>query len=192
MPQNRLGIYLTCRTCGASFYVTRGRVKQSAQKSIEIKYCSMQCYDKRGDKNPFWGKTHSDKTIKGFQDTRKWEQAKDPERLRIELQALFDQGYTTGQVATLLHVGHRTIWRYKKQLGVQRAPTNLKHMRWYLRKAIGECQRCGWNTIPEVLQVHHIDPALGNFRANMELLCPNCHMVTHYEHHSGAWANAKD
>ena len=42
------------------------------------------------------------------------------------------------------------------------------------------CQECGWKEYPEVLVVHHMDLNHDNNRIdNLQVLCPNCHAVTH-------------
>lgn len=60
------------------------------------------------------------------------------------------------------------------------------HVRRFLfEKYDSNCQKCGWgekntasNRIP--LAVHHIDGNSSNNRPNnLELLCPNCHSLTH-------------
>lgn len=60
------------------------------------------------------------------------------------------------------------------------------HIYNYIRNFYeNKCSRCGWNEINEQtkkspLNIHHID---GNYRNNrfdnLELLCPNCHSLTH-------------
>jgi YHS domain-containing protein len=43
------------------------------------------------------------------------------------------------------------------------------------------CERCGYNTIPEILQVHHKDmDRTNNVLENLEILCPNCHAEEHW------------
>lgn len=52
------GSHFICKTCNKPFYVQPCRSKLGM-----VKYCSMRCYIKRGEKNPFWGKTHKQKSI---------------------------------------------------------------------------------------------------------------------------------
>lgn len=43
------------------------------------------------------------------------------------------------------------------------------------------CSDCGYNTYPEILQVHHKDHSRKNNKIdNLEILCPNCHQIKHY------------
>lgn len=44
-----------------------------------------------------------------------------------------------------------------------------------------KCNRCGWNKLIKILQVHHIDKdRSNNDLENLELLCPNCHAEEHW------------
>lgn len=54
----------------------------------------------------------------------------------------------------------------------------------YLAKAWNHnlhcCNRCGYDSIPEILEVHHKDHNHNNNEVdNLELLCPNCHAIEH-------------
>jgi hypothetical protein len=41
--------------------------------------------------------------------------------------------------------------------------------------------RCGWDSIPHILQTHHIDGNRShNTMDNIEVLCPNCHAIEHW------------
>jgi hypothetical protein len=52
-----------------------------------------------------------------------------------------------------------------------------------------ECHRCGYSEVPEVLQVHHIDrDRSNNHLENLEILCPTCHEVEHYQAGEGRWS----
>lgn len=43
-----------------------------------------------------------------------------------------------------------------------------------------ECNRCGWDEVPEVLVVHHRDyEKSNNAPENLEVLCNNCHALEH-------------
>lgn len=54
----------------------------------------------------------------------------------------------------------------------------------YLAKAWNnfphKCNRCGYDELPAILDVHHKDhDHQNNSLANLELLCPNCHAIEH-------------
>lgn len=43
------------------------------------------------------------------------------------------------------------------------------------------CNRCGYDSHPEILVIHHRDRnRKNNAVENLEILCPNCHAVEHY------------
>lgn len=50
MVKNR--IIIKCLKCGKSFEIKKSRENTA-------KYCSMACYDKHGENNPYWNKKHS-------------------------------------------------------------------------------------------------------------------------------------
>jgi len=53
-----------------------------------------------------------------------------------------------------------------------------------------KCKRCNWNEVPQILQVHHIDRNRKNSDINnLEVLCPNCHTVEHYNAKDGLYNN---
>lgn len=62
-----------------------------------------------------------------------------------------------------------------------------KHPNWkdestnYRSKVdITSCERCGYNTYINILQVHHKDRnRQNNTLENLEVLCPNCHCIEH-------------
>lgn len=45
-----------------------------------------------------------------------------------------------------------------------------------------ECERCNYSKYPEILVAHHKDrnPRNRDLK-NIEILCPNCHALEHYE-----------
>lgn len=50
------------------------------------------------------------------------------------------------------------------------------------------CEKCGYNKIPQILEVHHKDRNRNNNSIlNLEILCPNCHDEQHYLTNSGKW-----
>lgn len=49
-----------------------------------------------------------------------------------------------------------------------------------------KCMDCGWDTHPEVLQVHHVDENRKNNKLNnLMVLCPTCHNVRHFLNKTG-------
>ena len=52
------------------------------------------------------------------------------------------------------------------------------------------CERCGWDEVAEVIEVHHRDRNIrNNQRENLELLCPNCHSIDHFRAGDGQFGN---
>jgi 5-methylcytosine-specific restriction endonuclease McrA len=50
------------------------------------------------------------------------------------------------------------------------------------------CAGCGYDKIPEILEVHHKDRNRNNnAKENLEVLCPNCHCEEHYLTKTGKW-----
>ena len=51
-----------------------------------------------------------------------------------------------------------------------------------------QCEECGYDKHPEVLQAHHIDHnRSNNHSSNLKLLCPTCHEVIHFLTRSGKY-----
>lgn len=51
-----------------------------------------------------------------------------------------------------------------------------------------QCQRCGFDEVPEVLQVHHVDrDRNNNDPRNLRVLCPTCHEVEHFLEGTGRY-----
>jgi len=62
----------------------------------------------------------------------------------------------------------------------------------YRKKAFAfypnECNQCGYDRHPEVLDVHHKDYDRTNCdMGNLEILCPTCHMEHHFVTKTGKW-----
>ena len=56
-----------------------------------------------------------------------------------------------------------------------------------------ECNSCGYNKVPEVLQVHHIDRNRKNSDvSNLVILCPTCHAEEHFKSKDGSFWNVKE
>ena len=51
------------------------------------------------------------------------------------------------------------------------------------RNMLVKCERCGFDSIPAILGVHHKDRNRKNNKLeNLEVLCPNCHSIEHMKH----------
>jgi endogenous inhibitor of DNA gyrase (YacG/DUF329 family) len=50
-----------------------------------------------------------------------------------------------------------------------------------LLRELGRCERCSYNAVPGILELHHHDRnPRHNHRENVILLCPNCHSLDHF------------
>jgi hypothetical protein len=48
---------------------------------------------------------------------------------------------------------------------------------------INSCVECGYNTVPDILGVHHVDGNRhNNSLENLKVLCPMCHSLAHHKH----------
>ena len=51
------------------------------------------------------------------------------------------------------------------------------------------CEECSYDSVPEILQVHHIDRnRKNNHISNLRILCPNCHQIDHFRKGDGSWS----
>ena len=62
------------------------------------------------------------------------------------------------------------------------------------RSKMLQCEQCGYNKYPEILERHHKDrDRNNNTQENLQALCPNCHDELHYLEHTGKWwSNRKE
>lgn len=161
---NRRGQYFKCETCGDEFYVYPSYIKKAEKRGASIRFCSMKCYDKTGDNNPFFGHTHKEDSIRKM--------AAHPKRSR------FKPGKENPNFV-----------RFGEEYGFQGS-----RVLWWKRRIlrdISKCERCDFADI-RVLVIHHKDRDRGNNdRSNMELLCPNCHAIEHWEARDGIYSFLK-
>jgi len=76
-------------------------------------------------------------------------------------------------------------WKNGTWSGTTGFTPSIKIRNYLFAKYSSKCQECGWgevnkhtNKVP--LQVHHIDGnSCNNVEKNLQLLCPNCHSLTH-------------
>ena len=74
--------------------------------------------------------------------------------------------------------------------GTPPAKTLLWQRKFARAKYNNACSRCGYNDVPEILQVHHRDHNPRNHAEdNLELLCPNCHEADHFQTKTGRFGN---
>lgn len=64
--------------------------------------------------------------------------------------------------------------------------------RWMRRRdMIKACSRCGYDVVPNILVIHHVDrDRTNNTLTNLKVLCPNCHAIEHLPENKGGWHHA--
>lgn len=87
------------------------------------------------------------------------------------------------------HKNERLIkqWKDGLDLGYTGKTKQLKHFirRYLIAKFDNKCCKCGWNEIHKVtgkcpVEINHIDGDAENCKEeNLEVICPNCHSLTH-------------
>lgn len=160
--KNRQGGVFICETCKKEFFVNAARVRQTAKNGNQIRFCSMPCYaeGKKGDKNPMWGKKMPREVV------ARW--LNNPNR------HIFSEGKNNPNYK---------IW--------EQDPYKRKHpgaARSKEKHGVKSCSRCGWDIEPAIFQVHHKDRNHNNNeKINLEVLCPNCHEMEHFNSGDGRW-----
>lgn len=160
LPQrkNRRGAYFNCETCNEEFYAQPSYIRKSERRGFRIRYCSMACYDKTGNKNPFWGQHHAATSVDKMRAH--------PNRPK------FGPG-----------ISNPNFTRFGVEYGFR--GSRSRWWRMFLLDSVGKCERCGIDD-KRILNLHHIDRNRGNnIRENLLLLCWNCHAVDHYEAKDG-------
>lgn len=162
----RKGIFLKCETCSSEFYVYPSRISQAEKNKVAIRFCSKKCYVKTQANNPFFGKKHSADSIEKM--------SKHPNRPR------FGVGENNPNFVRFGNDFFPTNgWGARKRL----IHENLKTVK---------CEDCGYNEIPEILQIHHKDRnRQNNGKDNLAILCPNCHFKEHLLKRDGWFKHAK-
>lgn len=62
---------------------------------------------------------------------------------------------------------------------------------WMKRNGkIQKCSDCGYDSIKEILVIHHINrDRTNNKLENLKVLCPNCHAIEHYFENKNGWSH---
>jgi len=161
---HKKGGTVICETCQKEFWVTAGRIRQTAKNGNAIRFCSMKCYKKDGDLNPFWGKKHKTETVVKFMNN--------PNR------HIFQSGKANPNYKRFEYNPHK-----------RKSPEAVRRVMKHEGK---KCERCGWDLYPSVLEMHHKDRNHNNnAKENITLICPNCHAVDHFLAKDGKWRKTK-
>ncbi len=158
--KKRRGAYLRCETCGDEFYIYQSQVKKAQARGHKVRYCSMKCYAKDGENNPFHGKKHREDSI--------LKMSEHPNRPKFKAGP-----------------DNPNFVRYGEEYGFKGS-----RFLWWRRKLIrdiGKCERCGFDDL-RLLTLHHMDRNRAhNTRENLRLWCWNCHALHHFEEGTGAY-----
>ena len=171
-PSSIKNIETKCQQCGNIFLACAKELKRGNSK-----FCSLSCSSKSHKKNPepncacaycgsrfYRSKSKQINTRNGFSfcDRKCKENA---QRLDSDnpVEAIRPKHFGKGDGSTT----YRKSYIARDQLS-----------NW-------ACDRCGYDEIPEIIQLHHKDRnRANNITENIEKLCPTCHIAEHY--------NAKD
>ncbi len=160
----RMGGIIICETCHRDFFVTAARIKQTSKNGHAIRFCSMKCYQKKGDLNPRWGKKMKRESVL--------------KSLNHPNRKLFQSGKNNPNYKRFEYNPHKRA-----------NPDSARRVEKHKAPA---CVRCGWDLEKSVLQVHHKDRnPRNNVATNLEVLCPNCHECEHFIAKDGRWRATK-
>jgi len=105
---------------------------------------------------------------------------------------LWTKGYSVHKISTLVTASEETVrkWAIKKGVFEKRHATGKKCSNWNggiksYRKKVFEikerkCEICGYNKVPQIIEVHHLDKnRKNNSHKNLLAVCPTCHKAIH-------------
>lgn len=148
-----------CRNCGSAFM---------ALPSSKVTHCSIACFNRRGRRKTDMVRAciHC-----GKEYTRSAGQTK---RRFCSRQCAIASNHGPAQHELLLFTQ-----RNKKP------PKRSLDMKDHYRA----CQRCGWGHEPAILHRHHKDRnRRNNSPTNIEILCPTCHVLEHFQAGDSIWS----
>jgi endogenous inhibitor of DNA gyrase (YacG/DUF329 family) len=164
MPKNRLDTFKYCsRTCKNKFGnitkiiatcgICNKEFSHISSRANNAKYCSRRCY-------------YDSQKMKGKKEYK----CHHCEKVFIG-HAAHKRKFCSKEC---VGKNTRSIWQPK-------FTTVRKKM---LREGLmNECEKCGYNEIPQILGVHHIDENReNNNRNNLMVVCPMCHSILHMKH----------
>lgn len=112
-----------------------------------------------------------------------------PSKLRLSKSGMYFCNRKCKEVAQRLDGGMPEIW--PGHYGTAETSEN-NYRAIAFRNLPHCCNRCGYQKVIGVLQVHHIDRDKTNSNIlNLEILCPTCHMEEHYREKDGLWKQTK-
>jgi hypothetical protein len=177
MPRIKTMLSSTCLNCGIDFSVA---LKCSTRPAP--KYCSKKCFSQSGLSAARLKANATRRSQKGLPASSSLACGR-RERTMPCLQC--------GSIIDAVPSDHRIFCGVRCYAESLRGkdPNSLNPLRGGLpwqRRVVrnwykNTCCRCGYNLVPEILQVHHKDHNPRNSVVeNLELLCPNCHETEHF------------
>ena len=157
-------IEMNCAFCNRLFLAPLRKVKTG-----ERKFCSLSCFHKGrvGTR-----KVHIPNTVCSLCGTDFYARASRAKHSRSGLLFCSRRCKEKAQISRMKGVTPAHYY-----LGSGRYTYRLRA----LRELPQTCTDCGWNKVPAVLVVHHLDrDRTNNDISNLVVLCPTCHQVRHY------------
>jgi len=130
----------------------------------KVRYCSIQCFNRRGRRN-------ADMVRQCLHCGKNYER----EAGQIKRKFCSHQCRTAHRYGkTQYKLGIRKTWSLKPEID--------------LKNFFSRCQRCGWHKEPKILHRHHKDrDRANNSPKNIEILCPTCHVLEHFQAGDSLW-----
>ena len=162
MPQKK-NIQHNCKHCNKEFFVT----KQAHQKNLGL-YCSNSCsaYDRAGTKRSEVYTTLECAHCKTEFERRKSKLSNSKSGMYFCSKEHKNISQQIGGIKEIQpsHYGE--------------VPSKYRKLAFRLKEA--KCELCSYNKFTEILEVHHLDKdRTNNTIENLQILCPNCHRITH-------------
>jgi len=180
--KKKLKVKIICAACGKEKYMSQGRANKKTKYGL--KFCSLDCKNKSqcigGLIQPpsYKIKSTNDRT-------------KSPDGLCLNCNKLLTDGclaYCSKECQkNKKYSEYIDKWKNNEVSGNYSNEEMISNYvrKYMLDKAGNKCQECGWDKINKKtgkrpLNINHIDGNSNNSsETNLEVLCPNCHSLTH-------------
>lgn len=177
---NRKGQTFACKTCGKEFYRTPGQIKLGSTKT-----CSKACLSqyKMGKGNPFWGKSHTEKTKRKISTSR----------TGAALGNQHAKGYKhTEESKKRISEASKKLWKDRRDIMMASRSRGWSHANYkppeerryrkqftpYQRKNWKD-KRCAYCGTADNLELDHIIPIFdkgSHTQGNAQTLCRGCNL----------------
>jgi YHS domain-containing protein len=162
---------IKCQICGEEKQVAQAR---------KDKFCSRKC----ARKNSVEHLVKYPKAIKGFSRVEK------SCTICGETFTKFPHELKDGQ-RYFCSIKCATLFRENVKLYTPASSVNAQRKKAFATRP-HRCQKCGYNKIPGILQIHHVNEnKLDGRPENIEIICPNCHEEEHFFRKSGRFSPHK-